>query len=64
MAVIGPWFGLVADYGVELVTELQVVVLFVSAISVVVVIQPSLVIEPWVVVVSGDQVWVLAGIQL
>lgn len=56
MAVIGPWFGLVADHGVELVTELQVVVLFVSAISVVVVIQPSLVTEPWVVVVSGDQV--------
>lgn len=64
MAVIGPWFGLVADHGVELVTELQVVVLFVSAISVVVVIQPSLVTEPWVVVVSGDQVWVLEGIQL
>lgn len=38
VAVIGPWVGLVTEPWVELVIELQVVVLFGSAVSVVVLI--------------------------
>lgn len=62
MVVIGPWVGFVTEPWVELVIELQVVMLFGSAISVVVLIL-SLVTVAWVVVATGAQILVVAEVQ-